>query len=61
MLLTADRRMQYQQTLSAFGIGVVVNVTPRLQLQLLEHAAESLTKAIASVKFGEVIHIKIDV
>lgn len=53
--------MQYQQTLSAFGIGVVVNVTPRLQLQLLEHAAESLTKAIASVKFGEVIHIKIDV
>jgi hypothetical protein len=32
VLLTADRRMQYQQKLTAFGIGVVVIVTPRLQL-----------------------------
>jgi hypothetical protein len=31
VLLTADRRMQYQQQLTTFGIGVVV-VTPRLQL-----------------------------
>ena len=30
VLLTADRRMQYQQQLTAFGIGVVVIVTPRL-------------------------------
>jgi hypothetical protein len=60
VLLTADRRMQYQQKLSAFGIGVVVIVTPRLQLQLLERSAASLSEAIASVKFGEIIHIKIE-
>jgi hypothetical protein len=32
VLLTADRRMQYQQTLASFALGVVVIVTPRLQL-----------------------------
>ena len=59
VLLTADRRMQYQQKLTAFGIGVVVIVTPRLQLQLLERAAEALRGAIANVKPGEVIHVMV--
>lgn len=35
VLLTADRRMQYQQRLDAYGIAMVVIVTPRLQLGVL--------------------------
>jgi hypothetical protein len=38
VLLTADRRMQYQQKLTGFRIGIVVIVTPRLQIQVLEWA-----------------------
>ena len=59
VLLTADRRMQYQQKLTSFGIGVVVIVTPRLQLDLLERAAEPLRAAVASVSAGEVVHVTI--
>ena len=59
VLLTADRRMQYQQNLDAFGIGVVVIVTPRLQLQVLERALEPLRQAISSVSFGQVLHVTI--
>jgi hypothetical protein len=59
VLLTADRRMQYQQQLTAFGIGVVVIVTPRLQLEILESALEPMKQAINSVAFGEVIHVTI--
>lgn len=57
VLLTADRRMQYQQQLTAFGIGVVVIVTPRLQLDILERALEPMKQAISSVAFGEVIRV----
>ena len=59
VLLTADRRMQYQQKLPAFQIGVVVIVTPRLQLEMLERAGEALAQAIRSVPHGEVLHVRI--
>jgi hypothetical protein len=59
VLLTGDRRMQYQQKLTAFGIGVIVIVTPRLQLQILERALEPLRSAIAIVTAGEVVHVHI--
>lgn len=59
VLLTADRRMQYQQNLTTFGIGVVVIVTPRLQLQVLERALEPLRTALGAVSAGEVIHVHI--
>ncbi len=59
VLLTADRRMQYQQKLTAFGIGVVVIVTPRLQLQVLERALKPLRDAISSVSPGQVLHVTI--
>lgn len=51
--------MQYQQKLPSFGIGVVVIVTPRLQLELLERALEPLRVAIGSVTGGQVIHVTI--
>jgi hypothetical protein len=59
VFLTADRRMQYQQKLPAFSIGVVVIVTPRLQLQILEIAIEPLADAIGRVAPGEIIHVPI--
>jgi hypothetical protein len=59
VFLTADRRMQYQQKLTAFHIGVVVIVTPRLQLQVLEGAVESLAEAMSRVAPGEVVHVPV--
>jgi hypothetical protein len=59
VLLTADRRMQYQQHLRAFRIGVVVIVTPRLQLGLLEQSLEQLIAAMATVQPGQIIHVTI--
>lgn len=51
--------MQYQQKLTAFGIGIVVIVTPRLQLQVLERALEPLRRAILSVSPGEVLRVQV--
>jgi len=59
VLLTADRRMQYQQKLTSFRIGIVVIVTPRLQLELLESAAEELRTVLGSVKPGEIVHVTV--
>jgi hypothetical protein len=59
VLLTADRRMQYQQQLTSFGIGVVVIRTPRLQLALLERGIDELKVALAEVKAGEVVHVTV--
>jgi hypothetical protein len=54
VLLTADRRMQYQQTLTSYSIGVVVIVTPRLQLGILEGALEEVRLAIVEIRPGEI-------
>ena len=59
VMLTADRRMQYQQKLDAYGIGVVVIVTPRLQLDVLERVSEPLRQAITNVQPGEVLHVTV--
>jgi hypothetical protein len=59
VLLTADRRMQYQQNVTAFGIGIVVIITPRLQLQVLERALDRVKQAITSVALGEVIQVNV--
>lgn len=59
VLLTADRRMQYQQKLASFRIGVVVIDTPRLDLHLLEGSVDELRDAIASVERGQVIHVAV--
>jgi hypothetical protein len=59
VLLTADRRMQYQQKLTAYGIGVVVIVTPSLQLQVLERVLEPMKDALSNVAPGEVRHVRV--
>lgn len=59
VLLTADRRMQYQQDLTSYALGVVVIVTPRLQLAVLEGAIEPLRDALANVTPGEIRHVTV--
>ena len=59
VLLTADRRMQYQQNLPAFAIGVVVIITPRLQLAVLERALEPMRDALQRVSPGEIIRVTV--
>jgi hypothetical protein len=57
VFLTADRRMQYQQKLPVFDIGVVVIVTPRLRLGTLRRALAAIRDAISGVRAGEVVHV----
>jgi len=59
VLFTADRRMEYQQKLTSFRLGIVVILTPRLQLALLEESVDELRAAIERVAPGEVIHISV--
>ena len=60
VLVTADRRMKYQQNLASFSMGVVVIKTPRLQLRLLLTVIEELREAIRTVKPGEHIVIEVE-
>ena len=60
VLLTADRRMEYQQNLATFSVGVVVIVTPSLRLEVLLTVLPELRAALSNVKPGELIRIKIE-
>ena len=59
VLVTADRRMRFQQKLASFALGVVVIRTPRLRLQTLLTVIEELRGAIRDVKPGELVTIEV--
>lgn len=59
VFVTADRRMQYQQSLPSFAIGIVLIVTPRLQLGTLRTVLEPLRQAMAIVKPGEKVTVTV--
>jgi hypothetical protein len=59
VLLTADRRLQFQQTLTRFDIGVVVIVTPRLRFRTIRWAVDAIRSAIQTVRPGEVIQVRV--
>ena len=59
VLLTADRRMEYQQKLASFQMGVVVIDTPSLQLDVLERAVNEIRAALARVEPGQIIHVAV--
>ena len=59
VLVTADRRMRFQQNLASFALGVVVIRTPRLRLQTLLTVIEELRAAIRDVKAGELVIIEV--
>ena len=50
VLLTADRRLPFQQNLSRFSIGVVVIVTPSLRFRTISTAIESIRSALERAK-----------
>jgi hypothetical protein len=59
VLVTADRRMPLQQSLTGYSIGVVVIITPRLWYRTLLTAVADVRDAVASVQPGEIRHVKV--
>ena len=59
VLLTADRRLQFQQNLPRFEIGVVVILTLSLRFRTIRSAIEQIRSALADVKPGELIQVEV--
>jgi predicted nuclease of predicted toxin-antitoxin system len=59
VLLTADRRLQFQQNIARFRIAVVVIVTVNLRYRTIRSAIESIRAAISTVAPGEVVHVQV--
>jgi hypothetical protein len=57
VLLTADRRLQFQQNIPRFDIGVVVIVTTSLRFRTILTAIEKIRTAVEEVRAGEVISV----
>ena len=57
VLLTADRRLQFQQNISRFDIGVVVIVTMNLRFRTILTAVEKIRLALEEVRAGEIISV----
>ena len=57
VLVTADRRMEHQQNIPRFRVGVVVLVARRNRFKDYEPLLPQLLEAIASVRAGQVIHV----
>ena len=58
VLVTIDQRMQYQQNMSKFNIGVVAIELPDTRLVFLRALVPELRDAIGRVKPGEIIVIR---
>ena len=59
VLLTGDRRLQFQQNVARFDIGVVVIVTPDLRLRRILTATGKIRIALATVQPGEVLSVHV--
>jgi len=59
VLLTADRRLQFQQNIARFDLGVVVIVTVDLRLRAIRTAIDEIRAALATVRPGEVIQVQV--
>ncbi|HEX6083143.1 MAG TPA: DUF5615 family PIN-like protein [Thermoanaerobaculia bacterium] len=59
VLVTADRRMQFQQNFTGRRIAVIVLVTPRLRFEELSRGLEQLRTAIATIRSGEIVQLKV--
>ncbi len=59
VLLTADRRLQFQQNLVRFNIGIVVVLTPSLRFREIRTAIEAVRSAVATVSPGELIQVQV--
>lgn len=59
VLLTADRRLQFQQNLPRYRIGVVVILTLSLQYRHIRGAIDDIRGALANVSPGELLHVQV--
>ena len=59
VLVTADRRMQYQQNLTGYAIAVIVIVTPRLHLRVLLRIAAALRITVDTIQTGEIVQLHV--
>lgn len=59
VLLTADRRLQFQQNIARFDIGVVVIVTYNLRLRTIVRASDQIRVALAKVPRGEIMSVQV--
>ena len=59
VLLTADHRLEFQQNLPQFAIGVVVIITPDLRFRTIRPAIEAIREALISVSPGQVIRVPV--
>jgi hypothetical protein len=59
VLLTADRRLQFQQNLSRFDIAVVVILTHDLRFRAIKTAVEAIRAALHSVNGGQLIEVRV--
>lgn len=59
VLLTADRRLQFQQNLSRFRIGVVVIVTVDLRFRHLKTRIDAIRAAIDAVQPSELLQVHV--
>ena len=53
VLVTADRKLRYQQSVSGRNIAVVVLVAPRNKLEFLQPLVPQLERVLLQVKPGE--------
>ena len=59
VLLTADRRLQFQQNLARFRIAVVVITTVDLRYRTIRTAIDAIRNALTTVKPGELAHVRV--
>jgi len=59
ILLTADRRLQFQQNLSRFNMGVVVILTVSLRYRHIRLAIEAIHDALAAVEPGQLLQVQV--
>ena len=59
VLLTADRRLQFQQNLTRFEIGVVVILTHDLRFRTIVRAIDQIRSALEAVGSGELIEVTV--
>ena len=59
VLLTADRRLQFQQNLARYNIGVVVILTVSLRYRTIQSAIEQIRAAVAGVEPGALLEVQV--
>lgn len=59
VLLTADRRLQFQQNLAHYNIGVVVIRTVSLRYRAIRTAIDPIRAALVAVAPGELIQVQV--